>query len=183
MASVRTFEFRRLFVALWSSGNVRDALKRQQAEFELEQIGRCTTPEKFHITLHFIGEVPNSQCQRIAASVGSIDFDPFELKLDRIGFFTRSRVAWAGCAAPNPQLDALAHQVRNRISQTHTGKGRQEFTPHVTLARKVRKRIDARIDPIVWRVDRCCLVESVKSGGGVKYVTLAESGSTAYSER
>ena len=166
----------RLFVALWPDPQVRRRLTELQATFDLQKTGRCIVARNLHITLQFIGEVSESRCEELIRIVHAVELDPFEFELDRIGFFPRSRVVWAGSAERNTNLDVLARQIRSRIRENGSSSGNTGFTPHVTLSRKAHKRIDAAIDPILWTVDRCHLVRSIQIASGVRYSTIAVSG-------
>ena len=117
----------------------------------LEQTGgdaRWTRPEQWHITLRFIGEVPEEQLPRLfeAVQTAAAALQPFEVALKGWGVFPergRPRVVWAG-ADSIPSSDAgyrgrmlwAAHEfVYRELSRAGVPDRRETFQPHVTLAR------------------------------------------------
>ena len=43
------------------------------------------------------------------------------------------------------------------------------YKPHITLARHAKYLPDINFEPIVWRAELFCLVESCSESGGVSY--------------
>jgi len=166
---------KKLFVALWPDERVRASLVELQNRYALHRYGRCTAGEKLHITLHFIGQTPAHQVEALCESISLLKFEPFAFELDTIGFFPSSRVLWTGCAMPQGKLTGLVMQVTSAMSIPMPVDRLRSFMPHATLARKASRRMRESIEPIVWQVERCRLIESVQSGGGVKYCAIAES--------
>ncbi len=119
--------------------------------------------------------MPAHQVEVLCESTRLLKFEPFAFELDTIGFFPSSRVVWAGCAMPPRELAGLVMQVASAMPIRMPVDSLRSFVPHATLARKASRRMRESIEPIVWRVDRCRLIESVQSGGGVKYCAIAES--------
>jgi 2'-5' RNA ligase len=50
----------------------------------------------------------------------------------------------------------------------------QPYTPHITLARHARHVAEIRFEPILWRAETFCLVESCSEPGGVVYRVLQQ---------
>jgi RNA 2',3'-cyclic 3'-phosphodiesterase len=125
----------RLFVALELPLPVRE---------RLHQLGggvpgaRWQDLEKLHLTLRFIGEVPEDQAGEIVDELSGVDFPAFNLMLDSVGCFgegKRTRLLWAGVES-NPQLLALKTKVEASLSRAGCDPDRHhKFTPHITLAR------------------------------------------------
>lgn len=72
------------------------------------------------------------------------------------------------------EIHDVSQQVRTGLKDFATE--RRKFTPHVTLARKVGRRVSCEIAPIEWRVSEICLIRSTLSHEGARYKTLARSG-------
>lgn len=108
----------------------------------------------FHITLRFFGEVPERNIVDIDMACKQIckEFSTFNLHWSGIGFFGSPRNARVIYAATDnsPELAALASRIQEVFPQHDD---RQEFRPHITLA-KARKHIDpaqARINANMLR--------------------------------
>lgn len=95
-------------------------------------------PEALHITLKFIGHVPEETLARIReALVGIRSPSPVEMQFRGIGFFPsdhRPRVIWCGVAG-SPNLAALAADVNAALEPLGVEKEPRAFLPHLTLAR------------------------------------------------
>ena len=96
------------------------------------------------------------------------------LTLDRIGYFTRKRIAWAGTHEAPESLNNLERSLMQELMRHDIAFDRRtEFKPHVTLARDADAPPDLPFEPIVWRADKIALVQSVMQPGGVHYEVLA----------
>jgi 2'-5' RNA ligase len=114
------------------------------------------TPEMFHVTLAFLGEVPdvdlNTVCRAVATACEP--FKRFTLNLQSLGAFpdpTRPRVAWVGLTGPG--IDTLG-KLQQSLSETlkNTGYPPEDdrFTPHLTLGYlKLKKGQELDLSPLV----------------------------------
>jgi 2'-5' RNA ligase len=147
----------RTFIAFSIPDVLRTRLGRLQGLIAPEiPNARWVSPEMFHVTLAFLGDVPdvdlNVVCQAVADATRGAR--PFTLNLQSLGAFpdpTRPRVAWVGVAGPG--LEALV-KLRRSIVEAVTGTGYppedDRFTPHLTLGYiKTRKGADLDITPLV----------------------------------
>jgi RNA 2',3'-cyclic 3'-phosphodiesterase len=98
---------------------------------------RWVPEENLHLTLNFIGEVPESAFEDIAVGLSGIAVPVFEIVVKSMGHFERSQkptMLWAGVEA-NPQLTLLHDRISSSLRRVGIkGDGRQ-FLPHITLAR------------------------------------------------
>ena len=85
----------RLFVGLWPNFEIRSRLTTVQTDFRLSESSRITLPEKFHITLLFLGDVPETDIASVKAFIQDIQFDPFSIELNCVGFWPGNRIIWA----------------------------------------------------------------------------------------
>ena len=84
----------RTFIAIELEEEVKDALEgAQQQAAELCRKGNYTPKENFHLTLHFLGEIRPEEVDDVVQAMMETTRRnrPFELKLDRLGFFPRGR--------------------------------------------------------------------------------------------
>lgn len=97
---------------------------------------RWIDPERFHVTLRFVGDVDDMTARHFSMALSEIEFDPFELRLTTLGSFggNKPRTLWAGIEPCEPLL---------RLQRAHERAARRaglpaetrNFTPHITLAR------------------------------------------------
>lgn len=122
----------RAFVAIDLPDAVRDALETVQDRIPA---GRPTDPETFHLTLAFLGEVPDAELDEMHLALDAIEAAPFQLQLRGLGTFGKSpKVLWAG-VEKGPDLARLRGKVRGAARQAGIELRRERFKPHVTLAR------------------------------------------------
>ena len=163
----------RLFVALWPDDDVVSRFLNLQEELELERYGRCTQPKNLHITLLFLGDVAAKEIELAKAHIQSVDFNPFGIEFDRVGFWPGKRIFWAGCESSPAELTELVTEIREKLPEC--ANSLHQFKPHVTLSRKNRKRIRREMDPIPWHVTHCDLVRSYLKRDGPVYEVIASS--------
>lgn len=163
---------RRLFFALWPDEAVRARLAALQAE--LPQVtGRWVHPEDLHITLQFLGPVEPGRQACIAEAARAVRGEPFELEIDRLDFWPRPRIAWAGPEGVPPALQRLVEQLARNLEACGFEPEKRPYRPHVTLLRKTTPAAAARLpEPIRWPVDHFVLVESRPGGDPPHYRPL-----------
>ncbi len=164
----------RLFVALDVPQTVRTELARLQDL--ARQAVRGTFPASFHLTLKFLGEVPQEILPALQERLARIPFEPFPLQLTRLGHFgvaKAPRVLWVGTTAP-PALLRLVRDIEAATPGLGDGK---PFKGHLTLARAKAVRDPAALDQfcqaavaaLTWTVRETVLFESQLGPGGPLY--------------
>ncbi len=93
--------------------------------------------ENYHITLRFLGDMPESDAADIDLSLAGIDAPAFDLRLQGLGHFghlQKARSLWAAVEA-NPMLAHLRSKVEAACVRAGAEPERRKFKPHITLAR------------------------------------------------
>src|SRR5712692_9849708 len=129
----------RLFVALEIPSTVRknlaELLKSLRA---VSPQTRWVRPENLHVTLKFIGEVPEAKLADIrSALAGTLSDQPVTLDFRGLGFFPNEkhpRVFWAGIET-SPNLKTLAEDIDKATEKLGIPREQRSFSPHLTLAR------------------------------------------------
>ena len=97
---------------------------------------RWTHPESWHITLAFLGEVPETTLpdltERLARAAGRAT--PMELAIVGGGHFD-SHTLWAGVQGDRDRLGRLSESVTAAARRCRVKVDEKPFRPHVTLAR------------------------------------------------
>ena len=129
-----------------------------------------------HLTLAFLGDSDATQLPAMTAAAGLVRVVPFEIQLDRCGFWKQGRqygILWAGGEAP-PQLDALAAGLRARLSDAGVTFDAKPFVPHVTLLRDARPpQATIEFAPVRWSAHDFVLVASERDAAGPVYRAAA----------
>ncbi|MHB8655322.1 MAG: RNA 2',3'-cyclic phosphodiesterase [Terriglobia bacterium] len=140
----------RAFIAIDLPENIRAALGRKQAELRnsLAKMNpaqdkrdteiRWTKPEAIHLTLKFLGEIPQARINQVIDSLSAIwAFESFPVEVKGFGFFpspSRPQVFWAGVEAP-PALAHLARKIEEAMEKIGFAPEKRNYSPHLTLAR------------------------------------------------
>ncbi len=124
----------RLFVALSLPD---DIVKQVEALRGGIPDARWTPDGNAHLTLAFLGDVPEVELGDLSLALSRIQQERFDLQLETTGVFgnaKRPRLLWAGIT-PNEPLIRLQHKVVTTLSNAGYKLEERRFKPHVTLAR------------------------------------------------
>lgn len=160
----------RLFFALWPDDSTRNALRALQGSMQ----GRLTSYTNLHVTLAFLGQQTATLLPALKEVLARLPRTEIMLTLDRVGYFPRNRIAWAGMhEVPQALLD-LHRSLIDALAGHEVQCGDQHsYTPHVTLARDATLPPDLIFTPIQWRARHVALVQSDTRQEGVHYEVLA----------
>lgn len=133
----------RAFIAIPLSDEMLAALGRIEAQLCQGPgggAGRWVRPEGIHLTLKFLGDVPEGRLPVIGATLDKVcrAHVPFALHLAGLGCFPnmrRPRVVWAGVEEETGRLERLQAAVERELAREGFPKEARHFTPHLTLAR------------------------------------------------
>lgn len=148
----------RLFVAAYPPADVCDDLAERLAGLTVVRAGaRVAWRETWHITLAFLGEVPDEQQVAVMDAIGRAAAawtTPFDVRLAGGGRFGRGRstVLWVG--VEGEPLAALATAVRDELRHDRLPYDPKPFTPHLTIARPGDK-----VDRAAVEADRAALAD------------------------
>ena len=164
-------ERQRLFFALWPSGKMREALT-PLLKLKHECGGRPHPPSNLHITLNFLGMIATDTRDCLEQAAGEIVIRPFELTLDRFGYWSRPRVVWLGCSETPEPLSELVTELNRLVEQCGLEPEQRPYQPHLTLLRKAKHPPSEAALEFQWSVNDFVLAESVSTPGGVEYRVL-----------
>jgi 2'-5' RNA ligase len=160
----------RLFYALWPDHVIRDAL----AGLQMRVTGRKTTLDNLHLTLAFLGQQPTELLSVLNNILVALPPTPITMVFNRIGYFTKNKIAWIGMHDAPAALMSLQRNLVDALMQNNIAYNEgSEFRPHITLARDALQPEDLPFQPITWRAEQVALVESVNLREGVSYRVLA----------
>jgi len=125
----------RLFVALEIPEGVRQNLAAIRKNFSSIGPGlRWVPPENLHLTLKFIGSVPNDKLETIIDALRHVRADKsINLKFSGMGG-SAAGVYWASIE-PDPALEKLAVDMDHCLAPIGIAEEKHAFHPHVTVAR------------------------------------------------
>ena len=141
----------RAFVAVTPPAEVVDALWAWTADLREDTPGlRWSRPEQWHLTLAFLGEVPEEGVDALAERLGRAARrnPPMTLSLGGGGRFGQ-RVLWTRVRGDRDGLRALAGSVQAAARRCRLPVDDRQYRPHLTLARAAAA-VDLR--PLVERL-------------------------------
>lgn len=158
----------RLFAAILMEGAVREALVQAQTAMRGRGRGSFPRPEMLHLTLAFLGEVPDVAPARAAVEMlrGT---GPLTLTVRGAGRF--GDTWWAG-VGPNPELEARALELQGELRRRGIPIAQRPWRPHITLARHYRPKggePELCLEPESMEVRQVLLLESLQREGRAVY--------------
>lgn len=130
----------RSFVALELSDEVRGQLVVLLQRLQRTNAAvKWVEPENLHLTLKFLGEVPEEQIEAVAETLKAIAqvTEPFSFTVKGVGGFPdlrRPRVLWVGVEAVQP-LMKLQQLVEKAMEQLGFAPEERAYHPHITIGR------------------------------------------------
>lgn len=162
----------RLFFALWPDDATRVALAGAAALLTLRD-GRSVAQADLHVTLAFLGEVPQARVAALRMMAAALRQEPFELEIATAGWWRRSRVAWLSPSSVPAPLAALAASLHEGAGIT--AQAAANYRPHVTVARGVRRPPGLLAGfSVPWAVRSFALIASNSDAIGARYQSLAQ---------
>ena len=144
---------------------------------------RWITPENYHLTLRFIGDIDDALAREIAYMLGQVKRPAFDLRIDGLDSFgghkPRAVVAAVPAVPELVELQADHERLMQRVGLEPEGR---KYTPHVSLAR-LRESSNRQVADYLavrapfrsppFKVSRFVLFSSRASVGGGPYVVEA----------
>jgi len=133
----------RSFIAIELPENTKKELRQLEDALRgkcPEGCARWVSPDGIHLTLKFLGNVPQDKISAITRAIenASVGFSPFELKVTEIGVFPNERriqVIWVGVSGELEKLKALQKSIDENLRPLGFEPESRPFTPHLTIAR------------------------------------------------
>ncbi len=184
----------RLFVALPVPPEIREGLmtlRDRLAAVDTAHAFRMVSLEGLHITLKFIGELEASWLPNVKDRLSQVleGRPPLELAVRGVGAFPkpeRPRIIWAGIAGDTEPLAELRKAIDHKMKKYKIKTESYGHTPHITLARRINKRVPDGADVFVplleelravelggWTAGNVILYQSQLQPTGAIYTPLA----------
>jgi 2'-5' RNA ligase len=160
----------RLFLALWPDEATRAAIAAWQREWVWPAEAALVPAERFHLTLHFIGNLAREKLPRLGSGL-KVPFAPFDFELRRGEVWPNSVAVLQPDRAP-PEMKRLHDDLAGALRQLELPVDSRPFRPHVTLVRRARGAVPpAEHSGVRWRASQgYVLAQSLPARGGYEVV-------------
>ncbi len=178
----------RTFLAIELPRKIIEGLGEEQARWISRAPAlKWVRPERIHLTLKFLGEIPGKRVDQVVETVrGCCSRNPaFALALKGSGVFPNPRyprVLWVGVTGDLDILKRLHADMESSLEEIGFPRETREFRPHLTLARIkgrvpegfVRDFLRAGISLGPIEVTEITVFQSRLSPSGPDYIPLAK---------
>jgi len=143
-------------------------------------------PEGMHLTLKFLGEVPDNQVAEVCNVVKDVaaQHPAFDFDVKEVGSFggQSARVLWVGAGLHSPELLRLQEDLEEQLEQAGWPKEGRQFSAHLTLCRIRNSKAGEKLGQLTSRYkdfdlgtvrgDALCVYESQLRPEGPSYTRL-----------
>ncbi len=101
-------------------------------------IAKDVEPQNLHLTIWFLGELPENKLKIVLDETSKISFNNFEVKVGGVGYFpggNRINVIWLKVEDPTNTFSHILDQLLNSLRKKGFKYDERGFTPHLTIAR------------------------------------------------
>jgi len=161
---------KRVFFALWPDHRQRERLRDFISPHTKLVEGKAVERSEWHVTLAYIGDLDVRFIPELLESAGAIPFEPFRLRLDRLEFWPRPKIAAVVPPRAPPGLESLVEQLNGLVLASGIEPAQRVYRPHITVARSARSFETMRLAQnaeIEWTSFE--LMESITEHGRTTY--------------
>ena len=161
----------RLFFALWPQPELREQLARLARDVPAE--ASPVADHNLHLTLVFLGNITADARNCLSATAAELRAPRFTLTLDQVGYWPQPRVLWLGVNHIPDALLTLVGGLNAVLAKCGLTPESRSYQPHITLRRKAeRPQGELLVQPLEWKAESFCLVESSNETNGMVYRIL-----------
>jgi len=135
---------------------------------------RPVRARNYHITLSFLGDINPVQLERIQEYLHTYSAPMIDISLDDTGYWPDNGTLWLGPSDPPAALTAMSNLCIRTANRAGIKVRKKNFSPHLTLARKVTLPPAAPLQPPLFqlRCEQLLLLQSVFDKSGVRYLDI-----------
>ena len=162
-----------VFFALWPDSRQRDRMRDFISPVVRQVEGRPTDRREWHITLCYLGELDEQYLPQLIESAKKIEFEPLRIRLDRLEYWPRPKIAAMVPPRVSLDLEKLVEDLNGLAMAVGVLPQERVYRPHVTVARNSRPFETIRLaQSAVTEWSRFELLESTRERGAATYRPL-----------
>jgi 2'-5' RNA ligase len=175
----------RLFIAIDLDDGIKENIKNLTADLKRSMQGvKWVRDEGIHITLKFLGEVPESKVEMITKTLEQVStrYEALDIEICHLGRFPERgdpRIIWVGALESTGILKDLALDIEKELGKIGFEREKRSFKPHVTLGRVRRGRGSGKISSLMlenkvisfgsFQAKHIYLIRSILRPDGARY--------------
>jgi RNA 2',3'-cyclic 3'-phosphodiesterase len=163
----------RLFFASFPDSDSCRSVSAAVQALKLPAASSYLPPEKYHMTLIFLGEVPDSKVQAVREVGDAQRIACFPLQFDGWEYWKGARAVVASASDLPEPLRTLRANVAAALTQRGVAFDDKPLRPHMTVARKLTQApVLPQLSEFSWTVRAFSLVSSVTAPTGSVYTVV-----------
>ena len=170
----------RLFIAINFDQETKDKLLQVQSRLKKLGRGNFSREENLHLTLAFLGEVPEDKLEDVKVAMDQVKFPQLELTFHDVGYFVSGREKpsqlWKISLKYSRKLEKVHDELIASLRKAGFSPDAKSFKPHVTLARELHVRdwdkTELLPEPFETAADHMSLMLSERVDGKLTYTEL-----------
>ena len=173
----------RAFIAIDIEPDAKKELSHLAGTIKSQCHGSFPSSDMYHMTLAFLGDITLTQADAMCRVLEEVaeKYEPFELKLCRLGYFAQPESATVLCSTErNNTLQSLAQDVYRAAWDVRIPFDDKPFKAHITLGRRVDLstiRLNSiEVNHVPFTVKGLTLYKSILHQSGPTYQAMAEIG-------
>ncbi len=172
----------RLFYAMFISARIGETLTRHISQCARSGADvKWVESQNLHLTLKFLGEVPNARLDEILVAGDSAAEEVKAFRVFWEGFgafptFKKPRVIWAGMTQGGQSVSQLAGRLEDRLASIGFSREERAFSPHLTIGRVKSLRGIEELQKIVEKIKNSRIGEMEVSSFSLVQSTLTPKG-------
>ena len=178
-------DVKRIFIGIPAGGPIKSILPLIQSNIHCKfSLIKWIPLENIHLTLSFLGEIPNNHIPNLIISIGNrISMNEFMMSISGTGIFpspNSPKVLLLGLNRGIDELKILNNQIEKSVKEFKNNYDKNTFIPHITIA-KIKngfRKIDVLpflntvYSPIDLEVNSISMYESKLLPAGAQYTII-----------
>lgn len=171
----------RCFISIDLPENARKEISMIQQELPKDAIYTMVEPGKTHLTMKFLGEIPDEKAGAVKELLSKINFPKFKARLNELSVFTPNfiKVVYIN-VEPKSEFEKM-HAIIEKLLSLEDFKPDERWECHATIARVKSVRDKRRfmdeiqkikIQPVEFNVDNITFKKSTLTENGPVYEDL-----------
>ena len=149
----------RTFIAVELNEEIRKKIEEAESLLKkTETLVSWVKPGNVHVTLKFLGEVPEKQLENVysGTQIALSGMRSFNMSLKNLGCFPdlkKPRVVWVGVDKGKVELSQMQRRIEEELYKLGFPKEDRKFSPHLTIGRAKSPKNMEKLVELIEKTD------------------------------